>query len=210
MTEKDSKRIESASPAKPVRRFVVGIAGATGAIYGIRLLQFLKATPNTETPLVMSKAGERTITYETDLTIKDVQALADHNYNIADIGASISSGSFQVEGMIIAPCSMKTLSAVAHSFGTDLLSRAADVTLKERRPLVLMVRESPLHLGHLRLMVEAAEIGATIVPPVPAFYNFPKTLDDIVNHTVGRVLDLFHVDLEIVKRWHGMKASSKP
>jgi flavin prenyltransferase len=209
MTEKENKRERDTSSAKPVRRLVIAITGATGAVYGIRLLQLLKATPNVETHLVMSKAGERTITFETDLTIKDIQALADHCYNIQDIGASISSGSFPVEGMIIAPCSMKTLSAVANSFGTDLLSRAADVTLKERRPLVLVVRESPLHLGHLRLMVQAAEIGATIVPPVPAFYNFPKTLDDIVNHTVGRILDLFHLDVEIVKRWRGMGRPSK-
>lgn len=192
-----------------VRRFIIGISGATGAIYGIRLLQILKAVPNVETHLVMSKAGERTIAFETDMTVKQVQALATETYNIADIGAATSSGSFQVEGMIIAPCSMKTLSAVANSMTVDLLSRSADVTLKERRPLVLMVRESPLHLGHLRLMMHAAEIGATIVPPMPAFYNFPKTLDDIVNHTVGRVLDLFHMDVDIVKRWHGMHAPAK-
>lgn len=209
MSEKDSKRHPTTAGSAPVRRFIVGIAGATGAIYGIRLLQILKATPNVETHLVFSKAAERTITFETDLTIKDVAALADACYNNTDIGAKTSSGSFQVEGMIIAPCSMKTLSAVANSLSVDLLSRSADVTLKERRPLVLMVRESPLHLGHLRLMVRAAEIGATIVPPMPAFYNFPKTLDDMINHTVGRVLDLFHLDVDIVKRWEGMKAPSK-
>lgn len=199
-----------ASPDRgPLRRFIVGISGATGAIYGIRLLQVLKAAPNVETHLVMSKAAERTITFETDLTIREVRALADVSYNIQDIGAAVSSGSFQVEGMIVAPCSMKTLSAVSSSLTTDLLSRSADVTLKERRPLVLLVREAPLHLGHLRLMVQAAEIGAVIVPPVPAFYNFPKTLDDIINHTVGRVLDLFHLDVEIVKRWQGMRAPAK-
>ena len=191
------------------RRLVVGISGATGAIYGIRLLQVLKAAPEVETHLVMSKAAERTITYETDLTIPQVRALADVAYNVQDIGATISSGSFQIEGMIIAPCSMKTLSAVASSMSVDLLSRAADVTLKEGRRLVLLVREAPLHIGHLRLMVQAAEIGATIVPPVPAFYNFPKTLDDIINHTVGRVLDLFHMDVEIVKRWQGMQMPAK-
>lgn len=204
MADNENKRNRTAPGGAPLRRFVVGISGATGAIYGIRLLQILKSAPNVETHLIMSKAAERTVTYETDMTVKEVQALADEAYNIADIGAATSSGSFQVEGMIIAPCSMKTLSAVANSLSTDLLSRSADVTLKERRPLVLMVRESPLHLGHLKLMVEAAEIGATIVPPMPAFYNFPKTLDDIINHTVGRVLDLFHLDIEIVKRWHGM------
>ena len=199
----------ASSGKPPVRRFIIGISGATGAIYGIRLLQVLKAEPNVETHLVMSKAAERTIAFETEMTVREVQALADANYNIQDIGATTSSGSFQVEGMIIAPCSMKTLAAVANSMSMDLLSRSADVTLKEGRKLVLMVREAPLHLGHLRLMVHAAEIGATIVPPVPAFYNFPKTLDDIVNHTVGRVLDLFHLDVEIVKRWQGMKAPAK-
>lgn len=191
------------------RRLIVGISGATGAIYGIRLLQVLKSAPEVETHLVMSKAAERTITYETEFTIKQVRDLADASYNIQDIGATISSGSFQVEGMVIAPCSMKTLSAVANSLSVDLLGRAADVTLKEGRRLVLLVREAPLHLGHLKLMVQAAEIGATIVPPVPAFYNFPKTLDDIINHTVGRVLDLFHLDVDIVKRWQGMNVMAK-
>ncbi|MBI4464913.1 MAG: UbiX family flavin prenyltransferase [Acidobacteria bacterium] len=191
------------------RRIVIGISGATGAIYGIRLLQVLKMAPEMESHLVMSKAAERTITFETDLTIRQARDLADVSYNIKDIGATISSGSFQVEGMIIAPCSMKTLASVANSFSLDLLGRAADVTLKERRPLVLMVREAPLHLGHLRLMVRASEMGAIIVPPVPAFYNFPKSVDDIVNHTVGRILDLFHVDVEIVKRWQGMQVLAK-
>ena len=158
---------------------------------------------------MVSKAAERTITFETEFTMKQVRDLADASYNIQDIGATISSGSFQVEGMVIAPCSMKSLSAVANSLSVDLLGRAADVTLKEGRRLVLVVREAPLHLGHLRLMTHAAEIGATIVPPVPAFYNFPKTLDDIINHTVGRVLDLFHVDVEIVKRWQGMQMPVK-
>ncbi len=195
-----------AAPAreKQPKRLIVGISGATGAIYGIRLLQILKATPEVETHLVLSKAAERTIAFETPLTVKEVQALADVTYNVQDIGATISSGSFPVEGMIVAPCSMKTLAAVATSYTTDLLSRSADVTLKEGRRLVLMVRETPLHLGHLRLMVQAAEIGATIVPPVPAFYNFPKTLEDIIDHTVGRTLDLFHLDLNLVKRWRGM------
>lgn len=197
------------SNSSSVRRFVIGISGATGAIYGIRILQVLKEMPNFETHLVMSKAAERTIAFETDMTVKEVQALATEVYPIADIGAKTSSGSFKVDGMIIAPCSMKTLSAVANSLSTDLLSRSADVTLKERRPLVLMVRETPLHLGHLRLMAQAAEIGAIIAPPVPAYYNFPKTLDDIINHTVGRILDLFDVDTEMVKRWQGMKAPAK-
>src|SRR3990172_3394515 len=162
-----------------------------------------------ETHLVVSKAAERTITFETEFTMKQVRDLADASYNIQDIGATISSGSFQAEGMVIAPCSMKTLSAVATSLSVDLLSRAADVTLKEHRRLVLLVREAPLHLGHLRLMVQAAEIGAILVPPVPAFYNFPKTLDDIINHTVGRILDLFRIDVNIVKRWQGMQATAQ-
>jgi len=200
---------ELAIGSLPRRRLIVGISGATGAIYGIRLLQVLKSAPEMETHLVVSKAAERTITFETEFTMKQVRDLADASYNIQDIGATISSGSFQVEGMVIAPCSMKSLSAVANSLSVDLLGRAADVTLKEGRRLVLVVREAPLHLGHLRLMTQAAEIGATIVPPVPAFYNFPKTLDDIINHTVGRVLDLFHLDVEIVKRWQGMQMPVK-
>jgi len=191
------------------RRLIIGISGATGAIYGIRMLQMLKSAPEVETHLVMSKAAERTITFETEYTLKQVRDLADASYNIGDIGATISSGSFPVEGMIIAPCSMKTLSAVANSLSMDLLSRSADVTLKEGRKLVMLVRESPLHLGHLKLMVQAAEIGATIVPPLPAFYNFPKSLVDIINHTVGRVLDLFRLDVDIVKRWQGMKEPAK-
>ena len=209
MTQPKPNASSLAPNGLPMRRLIIAISGATGAIYGVRLLQVLKSAPDVETHLVMSKAAERTITYETELTIPQIRAMADASYNIADIGATISSGSFQTEGMIIAPCSMKTLSAVAHSFSIDLLGRAADVVLKERRPLVLLVREAPLHLGHLRLMVQAAEMGAIIVPPVPAFYNFPKTLDDIVNHTVGRVLDLFHIDVDIVKRWQGMQTAAK-
>ena len=204
-----SEHRSKAEPGISPRRVIIGISGATGAIYGIRLLQVLKTAPDVETHLVMSKAAERTITFETDLTIPQIRKLADVSYNVKDIGATISSGSFPVEGMIIAPCSMKTLAAVSHSLSMDLLGRAADVTLKERRPLVLLVREAPLHLGHLRLMVQASEIGAIIVPPVPAFYNFPKTVDDIVNHTAGRILDLFHIDVEIVKRWQGMQALAK-
>ena len=209
MTPPKSKASSSSPDGLQPRRLVIGISGATGAIYGIRLLQVLKTAPEIETHLVLSNAAERTITFETKFTIREIRELADVAYNVKDIGATISSGSFKAEGMIVAPCSMKTLSAVAHSLSLDLLGRAADVTLKERRPLVLLVREAPLHLGHLRLMVQAAEIGAIIVPPVPAFYNFPKTLDDIVNHTVGRILDLFHIDVAIVKRWQGMQAPAK-
>ncbi len=205
MTEKNMQGDPAAAAReKQPKKLIVGISGATGAIYGVRLLQILKTTPKVETHLVMSKAAERTIAFETPLTVKEVQALADVTYNVQDIGATISSGSFPVEGMIVAPCSMKTLAAGATSYTTDLLSRSADVTLKEGRRLVLMVRETPMHLGHLRLMVQAAEIGATILPPLPAFYNFPKTLEDIINHTVGRTLDLFHLDVDLVKRWRGM------
>ena len=209
MTQSESHANPSVPNGLPMRRLIIGISGATGAIYGVRLLQVLKSAPDIESHLVMSKAAERTIAYETEFTIPQVRAMADVAYNIADIGATVSSGSFHTEGMIIAPCSMKTLAAVAHSLSIDLLGRAADVILKERRPLVLLVREAPLHLGHLRLMVQAAEMGAIIVPPVPAFYNFPKTLDDVVNHTVGRVLDLFHIDVDIVKRWQGMQTTAK-
>lgn len=191
------------------RRLIIGMSGATGAIYGVRFLQVLKNAPDIESHLIMSKAAERTIAYETEYSIAQVRGMADASYNIADIGAKTSSGSFHTEGMIIAPCSMKTLAAVANSLSIDLLGRSADVVLKERRPLVLMVREAPLHIGHLRLMVQAAEMGAIIVPPVPAFYNFPKTLDDIVNHTVGRILDLFRIDVDIVKRWEGMQTTAR-
>ena len=209
MTPPKPKAGSSSPDGLQPRRLVIGISGATGAIYGIRLLQVLKTAPEIETHLVLSNAAERTITFETEFTIREIRELADVAYNVKDIGATISSGSFKAEGMIVAPCSMKTLATVANSFSIDLLGRAADVTLKERRPLVLLVREAPLHLGHLRLMVQAAEMGAIIVPPVPAFYNFPKTLDDIVNHTVGRILDLFHIDVDIVKRWQGMQAPVK-
>ena len=191
------------------RRLIIGITGATGAIYGIRMLQVLRTLPEVETHLVISRAAEQVITHETELTLQQVREMSDVTYNVKDIAASISSGSYPVEGMIIAPCSIKTLSAVATSLSLDLLSRAADVTLKEGRRLVLVVREAPLHLGHLRLMAQAAEMGAIIVPPVPAFYNFPKTVDDIINHTVGRILDLFHIDVDLVKRWEGMRTLAK-
>ena len=191
------------------RRLIIGITGATGAIYGIRLLQILRTLPEVETHLLISKAAEQVIAHETELTLRQVREMAHVTYNVKDIAAPISSGSYPAEGMIIIPCSIKTLSAVATSLSLDLLSRAADVTLKEGRRLVLVVREAPLHLGHLRLMAQAAEMGAVIVPPVPAFYNFPKTVDDIINHTVGRILDLFHIDVDLVKRWEGMRTLAK-
>jgi len=183
-------------------RLVVGMSGASGAIYGLRLLEVLSKL-DIETHLVMSDAAKRTIVYETDRRIEQVKELATHVHELADVGACISSGSFRHDGMVIAPCSIKTLSALAHSFNTNLLIRAADVTLKERRKLVLMVRETPLHLGHLRLMVQVTETGAVLVPPLPAFYHRPKTLDDVINQSVNKVLDQFGIECELFNRWTG-------
>jgi 4-hydroxy-3-polyprenylbenzoate decarboxylase len=187
-----------------MKRLVVGITGASGVIYGVRLLEVLRASDEVETHLVVSPAAKATIAQETDWKVSAVEALADQVYDDRDIGAAIASGSFATAGMVIIPCSIKTLSAVAHSFSADLLSRAADVTLKEGRPLVLVVRETPLHLGHLRLMTQAVEIGAVIFPPVPAFYGRPQTLDDVINGTVGRVLLRLGFDNELYTRWLGM------
>jgi 4-hydroxy-3-polyprenylbenzoate decarboxylase len=192
-----------------VTRLVVGICGATGAIYGIRLLEVLRGLPEMETHLVISKAGERTIAWETSYTVDEVGKLATVRYPAGDVGAALSSGSFPTAGMVVAPCSVKTLAAIAHGYTDNLLSRAADVTLKEGRRLALLVREAPLTLAHIRNMEACAEMGAIIVPPVPAFYNHPRTIDDLVNHTVGRVLDLFGVDPGIVNRWGGMKAKNQ-
>ncbi|HJV25788.1 MAG TPA: UbiX family flavin prenyltransferase [Aromatoleum sp.] len=183
-------------------RIVVGISGASGAIYGIRILEALKHA-GVETDLVMSDSAKRTIAYETDYSINDVKRLASCVHDNNDVGASIASGSFKHAGMIIAPCSIKTLSAVANCFNTNLLIRAADVTLKERRKLVLMLRETPLHLGHLRLMTQATESGAVLVPPLPAFYHRPKTIDDIINQSVTKVLDQFDLDIDLFGRWTG-------
>ncbi len=184
------------------RRLVVGISGASGVIYGIRILQLLKKT-GIETHLVMSKSAEMTLAYETDMKAKEVRALASVAHPVGDIGASISSGSFQTMGMIVAPCSIKTMSEIATGVTSSLLSRAADVVLKERRRLVLAVRETPLHGGHLRTLTTLADIGAIVAPIVPAFYNKPKTVDDIINHSVGRLLDLFGIETKTVKRWQG-------
>lgn len=188
-----------------MKRLIVGISGASGAIYGVRLLQVLRDVPDVETHLIMSQAARQTLSLETDLSLRDVQALAAVTHDARDIAASISSGSFQTAGMVILPCSIKTLSGIVHSYTDGLLTRAADVVLKERRPLVLCVRETPLHLGHLRLMTQAAEIGAVIMPPVPAFYHRPQTLDDVINQTVNRVLDQFDIALpqDIFTRWQG-------
>jgi 4-hydroxy-3-polyprenylbenzoate decarboxylase len=187
---------------KPTARLIVGISGASGTVYGVRLLEMLREA-EIETHLVMSKSAEMTLAYETDLKPKDVRALASVNYSVADIGAAISSGSFPTMGMIIAPCSIRTMSEIACGVTSSLLSRAADVVLKEKRRLVLAVRETPLHVGHLRTMTTLAEIGAVVAPIVPAFYNRPKTVDDIINHTCGRLLDLFGIDTGMVKRWKG-------
>ena len=189
-------------PPTPPRRLTIGISGASGVVYGIRRLELLRET-DVETHLVMSRSAEMTLAYETDLKIKDVRAFAKVNHPNTDIGASISSGSFQTMGMVVAPCSIKTMSEIATGVTGSLLSRAADVVLKERRRLVLAVRETPLHGGHLRTMTQLADMGAIIAPIVPAFYNRPKTLDDIINHTVGRLLDLFGIDTPVVKRWQG-------
>ena len=182
------------------KRIIVGISGASGVIYGVRALELLR-TARVETHLVVSKAAEMTLAYESDLTLKDLRGLADHCHPVGDIGASISSGSFRTLGMVIAPCSIRTMSEIATGVTGSLMSRAADVVLKERRRLVLAVRETPLHSGHLRTMLQLSEMGASICPVVPAFYNKPKTLDDIVKHTVGRLLDLFDIDVGTVKRW---------
>jgi 4-hydroxy-3-polyprenylbenzoate decarboxylase len=184
------------------KRLIVGISGASGTIYGVRLLELLRKA-EVETHLVMSRSAEMTLAYETDIKPKDVRALASVHYAVTDIGAAISSGSFPTMGMIIAPCSIRTMSEIASGVTASLLSRAADVVLKEKRRLVLAIRETPLHVGHLRSMTVLAEIGAVIAPIVPAFYNRPRSVDDIVNHTCGRLLDLFGIDTGIVKRWKG-------
>ncbi|WP_133629712.1 MULTISPECIES: UbiX family flavin prenyltransferase [Gammaproteobacteria] len=188
-----------------MKRLIVGISGASGAIYGVRLLQVLRDVAEVETHLVMSQAARQTLTLETDFSLRDVQALANVVHDARDIAASISSGSYKTAGMVILPCSIKTLSGVVNSYTDTLVTRAADVVLKERRPLVLCVRETPLHLGHLRLMTQAAELGAVIMPPVPAFYHRPQSLDDVINQTVNRVLDQFDIDLpeDLFTRWQG-------
>jgi 4-hydroxy-3-polyprenylbenzoate decarboxylase len=185
------------------RRLVVGITGASGVILGIRLLEILR-TREIETHLVLSPAGRATIAQETDWRVSDVQKLADMNYNHQDIGAAIASGSFHTLGMVVIPCSIKTLSAIANSYAEDLITRAADVSLKEGRPLLLVVRETPLHRGHLRLLSLAAEVGAIIFPPVPAFYTRPRNMDEVINNTVGRVLARIGIENQEFLEWKGM------
>ncbi len=188
-----------------MKRLIVGISGASGVIYGIRLLEVLRGLEGVETHLVLSPAAKRTIVLETDMPVDRVEALADEVYKSGDVAAAISSGSFRSAGMVVAPCSMKTVSGIATSYSDNLLLRAADVTLKDRRRLVLLVRETPLHLGHLRLLVQVAEMGAVVMPPVPAFYHRPATLEAVVDQTVNRVLDLLDVELDrdLFPRWRG-------
>jgi 4-hydroxy-3-polyprenylbenzoate decarboxylase len=190
-------------------RLIVGISGASGVIYGIRLLEVLKEHTEVETHLIISNGGKLNISLETSRAVKQVEKLADVVHSDQNLAATIASGSFQTDGMVVAPCSMKTLSGIVNSYADTLMVRAADVVLKERRRLVLVPREMPLHEGHCRLMYEASLMGAIIAPPMPAFYNDPKSVDDIINHTVGRLLDLFGIDSGIVKRWRGAGASSR-
>ncbi|TSD57047.1 UbiX family flavin prenyltransferase [Variovorax sp. KBS0712] len=198
--------MNTAAPARR-RRIVIGISGASGVVFGIRLLEILRDC-GVETHLVMSRSAQLTLAYETDLKTADIKALADVWHANSDVGASISSGSFRVDGMIVFPCSVKTLSEIATGCTGTLLARAADVMLKERRRLVLMVRETPLHIGHIRSMAAVTEAGAIICPPVPAFYTRPQSLDDVVSHTVGRVLDLFDIDFGGTHRWREADTAS--
>jgi 4-hydroxy-3-polyprenylbenzoate decarboxylase len=192
-----------------MRRIVVGISGATGAIYGIRLLQVLRDLPDVETHLIITPAGRATIQLETDWTAAEVEALATDDHRYGDIAAAPSSGSFKVDAMIVLPCSMRTLTGIAYSISDNLLTRAADVTLKEHRPLILAPRETPLHLGHLRALLQVAEMGAIVVPPMPAFYHRPKTVEEIIDQTVQRICDQLRLELpkDLFKRWAGGVAS---
>ncbi len=184
-----------------MKRLIIGISGASGAVYGIRALQVLKDVAEIETHLVLSASAKRTIAEETKYPVEEVEALADVVHSHRDIGAAIASGSFVTAGMLVAPCSIKSLSGIANCYADNLLTRAADVCLKERRPLVLMVRETPLHLGHLELLEKACRYGAIILPPVPAFYSHPASIDDIVNHSVGKALDQFGIGHRLIRRW---------
>lgn len=188
-----------------MKRLVVAITGASGAMYGIRLLQWLRESAQVETHLMISDAGVLSLHYELDMKRKDVEALADVVHSVRDVGACVASGSFQSEGMIIAPCSMKTLGSVAHGLSDNLISRAADVMLKERRRLVLMVRETPFNLAHLRNMTSVTEMGGIIYPPLPALYQKPQSIEEMVDHTTGRVLDLFGIQQTLAPQWQGIK-----
>ena len=193
-----------------MRRLIVGLSGATGSIFGIRILQVLQPIPDIETHLVMSKAAKMTLQVETPHSVKDVEGMADVVHDINNIGASIASGSFRTAGMVIAPCSMKSMGGIVLSVGGDLLVRASDVILKERKKLVLVVRETPLHLGHLESMAQLTRMGAVIFPPVPAFYHRPKTLDDVINQTVARILDQFEIETDMFSRWNEESLSRFP
>jgi flavin prenyltransferase len=190
-------------------RLIVAITGASGAIYGVRALQLLRQMGGVETHLIMSASGARTLVEETEHSAAQVRAMADHVHSAKDIGAAIASGSFKTLGMLVAPCSMKTLSGIAHCYDDELVVRAADVCLKERRRVVLLLRETPLHAGHIALMDQATRNGAILMPPVPAFYSRPKTVADIVDQTVGRALDLFDLDAKVVHRWAGTGKSAR-
>jgi 4-hydroxy-3-polyprenylbenzoate decarboxylase len=192
------------APVVP-RRLIIAITGATGVIYGVGLLHALRELADVESHLLISEAGVLNIHQELDLKRKDVESLADVVHNVRDVGASIASGSFQSDGMIIAPCSMRTLASVAHGFSDNLITRAADVVLKERRRLVLMVRETPFNLAHLRNMTSVTEMGGIIFPPLPGFYHRPRSIQEMVDHTVGRVLDLFALPHQLTPRWNGLK-----
>ncbi|MEH6648491.1 MAG: UbiX family flavin prenyltransferase [Motiliproteus sp.] len=185
------------------KRLIIGMSGASGVVYGVRMLELLRDLPDVETHLIMSKYARVNIEIETDYSSKYVEGLADEVHHYRNQAASLSSGSFKTSGMIVTPCSMKTLSAIVHSYSDNLIVRAADVTLKEQRRLVLMPREVPLHQGHCKLLYEASQLGAVIAPPMPAFYNNPQSIDDIINHSAARVLDLFDIDVGMVKRWDG-------
>lgn len=187
------------------KRLIVGVSGASGTIYGVRLLEVLRQVEEIETHLIMSSAAKRTMLLETDYSVDSVESLADRVHRQSDIAAAISSGSHQTLGMVVAPCSMKTLSGIVNSYADNLLLRAADVVLKERRKLILLPRETPLHLGHLRLLTQATEIGAIVMPPLPAFYHRPQTIQDLIDQSVNRVLDLLGIQLErdLFRRWEG-------
>jgi len=191
-------------------KLIIGITGASGVIYGIRLLEVLTVYKAVETHLVISEAGEQNIRYETSWKVEDVKSLADFCYDVRSLGATLSSGSFKTDGMIVAPCSVKTMSALANSYTDNLLVRAGDVTLKEARRLVLLVRETPLHLGHLRSMEQLSEMGAIIMPPVPAFYYGPRTVEDIIDHTIGKILDILSIEHDLFPRWSGLPTGDIP
>jgi 4-hydroxy-3-polyprenylbenzoate decarboxylase len=193
-----------------MKRLIVAITGASGALYGIRALEMLRAVPDVESHLILTSSANRTILHETSHKPDEVRALADRVYSPRDIGAAVSSGSFVTAGMLVAPCSVKTLSGIAHCYNENLVVRAADVCLKERRRVVLMLRETPLHAGHIDLMAQATRNGAIIMPPVPAFYSLPTTIDDIVDQTVARALELLDVSVAGIKRWDGVGANTTP